>query len=592
MRKQNIAGRIALAVATVLLCAVFVTTSVLSTTFAKYTTTGEVDSETARVAKWGIELSNRSNVATSWRVVEDETSITAASSGTTGDNVIAPGTSGYLACFKVTGNPEVAHNVTMNFNVTIGDGYKNLKGQDDYFPILISVGRASYDKDDKIIDEPEEVHYYVPKSGIDTLENLISSVGNKTFTEPIAPNGWSGSAYAEYYVRWDWFYNADDVPSYIPEGVKTALTAYQYSGDDTLLSAAMVHSLDAVAFDTAAVNVANIETLEASLSNARTALASNNQATMQSASNSLDAALAAVLGEDAKTYSFSDAKKVDIRWDSMFNSGLMTNKVGKIESGGGTFSTYQKYYTVTATESLISSDPIASAHPSGYDMEAFLYYDTGLDVTANTKYYYYFKARNHRATYKNGGYGGVLAAWIGGQALTLYGAFQNSSDNGYCIDLAVTKGYPVTGSRPYDMPSNVNPKVATTTIDGNTYGQFRIYYNGRNITFQYLKQGTTATYVDIYTYKATGDGNLTLGVFSRHGVGDDARRTIEVRDAYLEIVTSSASTTAASCKSALSGLISKAESVLRIYEAGNSRDFTISANATIAITQTKSEPNP
>ena len=145
MRKQNIAGRIALAVATVLLCAVFVTTSVLSTTFAKYTTTGEVDSETARVAKWGIELSNRSNVATSWRVVEDETSITAASSGTTGDKIIAPGTSGYLACFRVEGNPEVAHNVTMNFNVTIGDGYKNLIGQDDYFPILISVGRASYD---------------------------------------------------------------------------------------------------------------------------------------------------------------------------------------------------------------------------------------------------------------------------------------------------------------------------------------------------------------------------------------------------------------------------------------------------------------
>lgn len=591
MRKQNRAGRIALAIATVLLCAVFVTTSVLSTTFAKYTTTGELDSETARVAKWGIELSNDSNATTSWTVEENETSITAASSGTTGDNVIAPGTSGYLACFEVRGNPEVAHNVTMNFNVTIGDGYKKLIGKDDYFPILISVGRASYDASNAIKNR-KELHYYVKKSDEESLENLISSVGNKTFTEPIAPNGWSGIAYAKYYVRWDWFYNADDVPNYIPDDVKTALSAYQNSGDDTLLSAAMVHSLDAAAFDATAANKTKIQELNKSLSNARTAYAGNNQADMQSALNSLDEDLAAVLGEDAKTYSFSDAKIVNIRWDSIFNSGLMTNTTGKIKSGGGTFSTYQKYYTVTATENLISSDPIASAHPSGYDMEAFLYYDTGLDVTANTEYYYYFKARNHRATHKDGGYGGVLAAWIGGQALTLYGAFQNSSDNGYCIDLAVTKGYPVTGSRPYDMPSNVNPKVATTTIDGNTYGQFRIYYNGRDISFQYLKQGTTSTYENIYTYKATENGNLTLGVFSRHGVGDDARRTIEVRDAYLDIKTPSTSTTAASCKSALSGLISKAESVLRIYEAGNSRDFTISANATIAITQTKSELNP
>ena len=249
--------------------------------------------------------------------------------------------------------------MTINFNVTIKDGYKNLIGQDDYFPILISVGRASYDESDKIIDEPEEIHYYVPKAGIGTLDKLISAVNSEPFTEPIAPNGWSGIAYAEYYVRWDWFYNADDVPNYIPDVVKTALSAYQNSGDDTLLSAAMVHSLDAAVFDATAANKTKIQTLETRLSEARTAYAGNNQANMQSASNNLDAALAAVLGETAKTYSFSDAKIVNIRWDSIFNSGLMTNKTGKIESGGGTFSTYQKYYTVTATESLISSTSLS-----------------------------------------------------------------------------------------------------------------------------------------------------------------------------------------------------------------------------------------
>jgi hypothetical protein len=106
-----------------------------------------------------------------------------------------------------------------------------------------------------------------------------------------------------------------------------------------------------------------------------------------------------------------------------------------------------------------------------------------------------------------------------------------------------------------------------------------------------MESGTN-TYKLLYRYTAPSGGNLSLGVFSRHGTGTDARRTIEIRDAYLDIVTPSTSTTVASYKSALSGLISKAESVLRVYKEGNSRDFTISANVTIAITQTKSELNP
>ena len=301
MRKQNMAGRIALAIATVLLCAVFVTTSVLSTTFAKYTTTGELDSETARVAKWGIELSNRSDVKSSWSVVENGTSITAASSGSTAKNVIAPGTSGYLACFRVTGNPEVAHNVTMNFDVTIGDGYKKLIGQDDYFPILISVGRASYNNGSNEAIDRNEIHYYVPKSGLGTLDKLISAVDSKTFTENIAPNGWSDSDYAEYYVRWDWFYNASDVPSYIPNDVKTALTAYQSSGDDTLLSEAMVLRLGKEEVN------GNVATLNSALTTAKNALSGTPTATHVT---NLEKALATYLGVSARTYSIGDRKSV------------------------------------------------------------------------------------------------------------------------------------------------------------------------------------------------------------------------------------------------------------------------------------------
>lgn len=578
MRKQNMAGRIALAAATVLLCAVFVTTSVLSTTFAKYTTTGEVDSETARVAKWGIKLSNSSNADTEWSVVENENSIMAASSGST-DNIIAPGTSGYLACFRVEGNPEVAHNVTMNFNVTIGDGYKNLIGQDDYFPILISVGRASYDEFDKIIGTPKEIHYYVPKSGIDTLENLISSVDSETFTdERIAPNGWSGSAYAEYYIRWDWFYNAYDVPSYIPDPVKTALAEYQRSGKDTLLSKAMVLQLGKEKVK------GSIETLKTALATAKTAL--DGTPTKTDVTN-LENALAAYLGVLPRTHNTTgyNYDSIAINWKELRNQGLMVTYDNHV--GGYTGLQLPDYFTVSVgTDShgdhgnyIYSTQTRTLDHDLCYFTSA----SARFPITSSTYYEYTFKAAN-RFSKKYAGV--VFATNSAGKPYFYYGGFDNRSDPdnggsevslGYCT-------YP-GNSNPPDCVNGVyeeNIFVTIENINNRNFGLYKVVYNGLKVSAQYMN--TDGEYEEFGNFTITDGSSVAFGVLNRDANVSDNDRTSFIRDA---VVTTRTTVTA---KSVLQGLVNEVQAIVDAHS--TERDFTISANATIAITQTKSEPNP
>ena len=107
-------------VASALLVAVLMTTSVISGTFAKYVTTDSASDE-ARVAKWGVELQVMGNLygsyyevnsanATADRIAISSTNV-AASDGTT--DIVAPGTmndQGFTISLK--GQPEVAGKVT------------------------------------------------------------------------------------------------------------------------------------------------------------------------------------------------------------------------------------------------------------------------------------------------------------------------------------------------------------------------------------------------------------------------------------------------------------------------------------------------
>lgn len=116
-----------LRLASALLILTLLTTSVIGGTFAKYVSTGSV-SDTARVAKWGVEIKtsgtlysdayavakendDNSNLPAEWTNSESLNTISVAAGGDTNrDNIIAPGTKSYAngLSFGVSGKPEVA----------------------------------------------------------------------------------------------------------------------------------------------------------------------------------------------------------------------------------------------------------------------------------------------------------------------------------------------------------------------------------------------------------------------------------------------------------------------------------------------------
>ena len=100
-----------------LLVLCLLTTCVISTTFAKYTTSGSAN-DTARVAKWGVEVAvqagdvDKSETNAFYDEYKNGTKTTVKGS----QEVVAPGTSGTLVSFSVSGTPEVA--LSIAFDVT------------------------------------------------------------------------------------------------------------------------------------------------------------------------------------------------------------------------------------------------------------------------------------------------------------------------------------------------------------------------------------------------------------------------------------------------------------------------------------------
>ncbi len=124
----------------VLLILVLLTTSVVGSTFAKYTTEGTaIDS--ARVAKWGVSITvdNQGEFFASTYAKDDNASgLTAANSvvavtnaGGGQDKVVAPGTSGSTT-FTIAGTPEVAFKLTADVDAT--STVKLEKGKDYTMP--------------------------------------------------------------------------------------------------------------------------------------------------------------------------------------------------------------------------------------------------------------------------------------------------------------------------------------------------------------------------------------------------------------------------------------------------------------------------
>lgn len=154
--------------ASVLLVLTLLSTSVISGTFAKYTTSA-TGSDSARVAKWGVTVVSTGkmfgehyNGTTDDKVALAYTGSVDSQGAIPGDgesNIVAPGTKGDMVSVVLSGKPEVAVKVVYEEVDLVLTNWK-IDG-DEYCPIVFTVG-----SDD----------YYIGKSGITNIAELESAV--------------------------------------------------------------------------------------------------------------------------------------------------------------------------------------------------------------------------------------------------------------------------------------------------------------------------------------------------------------------------------------------------------------------------------
>ena len=133
--------------ASFLLVATLLTTSMISGTFAKYVTEGSA-SDSARVAKWGVAITATGDEAFAPKYDDaaktDGTKVVSA----VGDDVLAPGTNGTLGGIKITGKPEVMVNVAVTADLNL-DGWV-LAGDVEYCPLVFTVAGEEIKMDENI----------------------------------------------------------------------------------------------------------------------------------------------------------------------------------------------------------------------------------------------------------------------------------------------------------------------------------------------------------------------------------------------------------------------------------------------------------
>ena len=125
-------------IASALLVAVILTTCAISGTFAKYVTSGN-GSDNARVAKFGVTVSGTADTFKETYAKDDNSFTLAANTVVSTEDVIAPGTSGSMAAFTITGTPEVAVRVEFAGTLELGDKWVDSTSV-YYCPIEVTVG--------------------------------------------------------------------------------------------------------------------------------------------------------------------------------------------------------------------------------------------------------------------------------------------------------------------------------------------------------------------------------------------------------------------------------------------------------------------
>ena len=111
-------------------------------TFAKYTSSGK-GTDTATVAKWGVSIEGTADTFKETYAKNDDSFTIDANTVVSTEDVVAPGTSGSMAAFTITGTPEVAVNVAFTGTLELGDKWVDSTSA-YYCPIEITVGETTF----------------------------------------------------------------------------------------------------------------------------------------------------------------------------------------------------------------------------------------------------------------------------------------------------------------------------------------------------------------------------------------------------------------------------------------------------------------
>ena len=209
----------------VLLVLVLATSCFVGGTFAKYTTSGS-GSDSARVAKFGVNVTADSGkmFSTTYEKHADDTFTVTGNTvvSQNADKLVAPGTSGQMANFNITGKPEVAVRVQFKVdefkleNWTLDDGTV-------YCPIVFTVNGSNYR-----IDPADQ-----SAAALTNFENEVKRAINDTvydyapgtdIAQELAKTDGSGNKY-NLNISWKWPF----------ESGSDQATNVQYDAKDTKL---------------------------------------------------------------------------------------------------------------------------------------------------------------------------------------------------------------------------------------------------------------------------------------------------------------------------------------------------------------------
>lgn len=184
----------------ILLALTLATSCFVGGTFAKYVSEGQ-GSDTARVAKWGVEVEMpTNNDKDNWFKTEySKDDINSGVKWNTvispnDDKVVAPGTDGTFGGIKITGTPEVAVKIQTIADVNV-ENWNVADDGDFYCPLVFTIG-------EEIINGLD--HSSNSAGGASSFENAIKTAIEKATTREVEAGTDLEKAIKDITYSWEW----------------------------------------------------------------------------------------------------------------------------------------------------------------------------------------------------------------------------------------------------------------------------------------------------------------------------------------------------------------------------------------------------